>query len=276
MKTVFSLLILGFLAACGSTNQDLINPADKGMFKIGKPYQINGKWYRPSVDWDYDETGIASWYGAPFHGRPTANGEVFDKEQLTAAHTTLPLPSVVRVTNLDTDKEVVVRINDRGPFVGGRIIDLSYAAAKSIGMDRTGTGKVRVQILPEESKQAALAAGAREEQLVASGAPARSIENPEVYETPVARGVAPERSGRAYSDGGVMFVQAGAFSSKDNAYQLANSLNFIYTANVAPTVSGGKQLYRVRLGPVNTVNEADDVLAKVVSSGHDSAKIVVE
>ncbi len=116
--------ILLLLAACADTAEDRMRgPDGAGSYKIGKPYQVAGVWYYPKVDYDYDEIGIASWYGHPFHGRYTANGEIFDEDAISAAHTTLPLPSLVRVTNLDNDRALIVRVNDRGPFVAGRIID---------------------------------------------------------------------------------------------------------------------------------------------------------
>ncbi len=121
--------------------------------KIGKPYQIYGTWYRPAFQPQYDEEGIASWYGPGFHGNYTASGERFDKYDMTAAHTTLPMPSIVRVTNLDNGKSAVVRINDRGPFKDNRIIDLSKKAADAIDMIKTGTARVRVQYLHEETER---------------------------------------------------------------------------------------------------------------------------
>src|SRR6202012_592620 len=108
--------------------------------------------YTPSEDYSYDETGIASWYGADFNHGTTANGEVFNKNELTAAHKTLPLPTLARVTNLDNGRSIVVRINDRGPFSGARIIDLSQRAAQLLGFEQQGTAKVRVQVLADESK----------------------------------------------------------------------------------------------------------------------------
>ena len=120
-------------------------PAGGGGFKIGKPYQVAGRWYVPRDEPGYDRSGIASWYGSDFHGRKTANGEIFDMEGLSAAHPTLPLPSYVLVTNLQNDRTVVVRVNDRGPYVHGRIIDLSKGAARELGLERSGTGQVRVK-----------------------------------------------------------------------------------------------------------------------------------
>lgn len=115
--------------------------------KVGKPYQVGGVWYVPREQPNYDETGIASWYGPGFHMKATATGETFDMEAVSAAHTTLPLPSMVEVTNLDNGKKLVVRINDRGPFVGDRIIDLSKEAARQLGYERAGIAHVRVRYL---------------------------------------------------------------------------------------------------------------------------------
>ncbi|MGE5515034.1 MAG: septal ring lytic transglycosylase RlpA family protein [Bacteroidota bacterium] len=130
-----------------------------GSYRVGDPYRINGVLYTPRQDWDYDEQGRASWYGAPFHGRQTANGEIYDQNGLTAAHQTLPLPSVVRVTNLDNGRSLILRVNDRGPFVGGRIIDVSRRAAQLLKFHRQGTTHVRVEVLEKESRQAAAEVG---------------------------------------------------------------------------------------------------------------------
>lgn len=112
-----------------------------------RPYQVKGVWYTPRYDPDYDEKGIASWYGDQFHNRNTANGEVFDMDAVSAAHKTLPLPSIVEVTDLDTGKTIRVRVNDRGPFVEGRIIDLSKGAAQKLGTYRKGVARVRVRYI---------------------------------------------------------------------------------------------------------------------------------
>ena len=116
-------------------------------YKIGKPYQIAGRWFTPKADAGYDEVGAASWYGSDFHGRATANGEIFDADEITAAHPTLPLPSYVRVTNLDNDRSIVVRVNDRGPFARNRLIDVSRRTAELLGFKRNGNAKVRVQYI---------------------------------------------------------------------------------------------------------------------------------
>lgn len=120
-------------------------PKGGGNFKLGSPYKIAGRWYVPREDHTYDATGIASWYGSDFHGRKTANGEVYDMNALTAAHTTLPLPSYAYVTNLDNSRTVLVRINDRGPYAHDRIIDLSRQTARALGSEGRGLANVRVR-----------------------------------------------------------------------------------------------------------------------------------
>lgn len=120
-------------------------PKGGGRYKLGRPYNVAGRWYVPHEDAAYDRQGVASWYGDDFHGRRTSNGELFDRYALSAAHPTLPLPSYVYVTNLQNGRTVMVRVNDRGPYVGGRIIDLSHAAASALGYVGQGRARVRVQ-----------------------------------------------------------------------------------------------------------------------------------
>ena len=119
---------------------------DSGHQKVGNPYRVGSRTYRPQRDDRYDRTGIASWYGPNFHGRPTANGEIFDQYAMTAAHTTLPIPSIAEVTNLENGRSIIVRVNDRGPFVGHRIIDVSQRAAEQLGMIRAGSARVRIEL----------------------------------------------------------------------------------------------------------------------------------
>ncbi len=118
-----------------------------GTYKIGKPYKIRGKWYYPKEEMGYDRKGYASWYGPNFHGRKTANGEIFDQYHLSGAHPTFPLPSYARVTNMENGHSVVIRVNDRGPYAKGRIIDVSSKTADLLEMKRAGTAKVRVQYI---------------------------------------------------------------------------------------------------------------------------------
>lgn len=120
-------------------------PTGGGRYQVGKPYRIGGKWYFPKEDPNLDETGVASWYGRGFHGRLTANGEVYDMRDLSAAHTTMPIPSYARVTNLSNGKSIMVRVNNRGPFHENRIMDMSEKAAEMLGFKSNGIAKVRVQ-----------------------------------------------------------------------------------------------------------------------------------
>lgn len=157
---VSALSILLCTTACGGKKKMDPHSPDRagtqktmGHLKIGKPYEVAGKQYFPAHDPYYREEGIASWYGPGFDGRPTANGERFDQNAMTAAHRTLPLPSVVRVTNLENGRSAVLKVNDRGPFKSNRIIDLSKKAAQELGVIARGTAQVRVEYLPQESRQ---------------------------------------------------------------------------------------------------------------------------
>src|SRR5258706_2970462 len=120
-------------------------PKGGGSYKLGDPYQIDGQWHTPREEPGYDRVGTASYYAADFHGRRTANGEIFDMSALSAAHPTLPLPSLVYVTNMENGRTLLVRVNDRGPYVNNRIIDVSRAAARYLGFDTRGTARVRVR-----------------------------------------------------------------------------------------------------------------------------------
>ena len=158
MGVVAALAIGGTMAGC---SQDPTNtgysprvvpfgqpvPKGGGRYKLGRPYMVAGRQYVPRHEPGYDQTGIASWYGRDFHGRLTANGEVFDMDGMSAAHPTLPLPSMVRVTNIATGRSIIVRVNDRGPFKPGRIIDLSRQAAHTLGMLQAGVARVRVRYM---------------------------------------------------------------------------------------------------------------------------------
>jgi rare lipoprotein A len=157
--TCLALLALGAAGCMRSPAPGPIGePVMSNRYVVGVPYQISGRWYHPREDFDYDQTGLASFYGGEasgvnFHGRRTANGEIYDMNRMTAAHTTLPLPTIVRVTRLDNGRTVTVRVNDRGPFVEGRIIDLSRRSAQLLGMEGRGVAQVRVQVMADESRR---------------------------------------------------------------------------------------------------------------------------
>lgn len=144
-KEFFSETEYGVKASPRVVEEGQFVPKGGGRYQLGKAYQVRGKWYLPKEEPGYNKTGLASWYGSAFHGRRTANGEVYDKYHLSAAHPTFPLPSYARVTNMENGTSVVVRVNDRGPFHEGRVIDVSSKTADLLDMKRTGTAKVRVQ-----------------------------------------------------------------------------------------------------------------------------------
>jgi rare lipoprotein A len=158
-----TLAALGLALAVGACGSSRGIPGPTGTpyraYLVGQPYQINGRTYYPREDFSYDRTGTASWYGSDFHGRRTANGETYDMNAMTAAHPTLPMPTIVRVTNLDNGRSAIVRINDRGPFAEDRIIDMSRAGARELGFENKGLARVRVTVLREASLRLKRAAG---------------------------------------------------------------------------------------------------------------------
>lgn len=143
-KAVFPESVYGPASPRVATEGDDI-PRGGGSYKVGRPYQVAGRWFHPEVNKSYDEVGVASWYGPKFHGRQTANGEIFDRHAITAAHPTLPMPSYVRVTNVNNNRSIIVRVNDRGPFARNRIIDLSERTADVLGVRNQGVARVRVE-----------------------------------------------------------------------------------------------------------------------------------
>jgi rare lipoprotein A len=164
VRIVPLVVALGFvLAGCASSGPQVAgvhharHARGQPVYRA-EPYQVKGVWYHPKVDYGYDETGTASWYGPGFDQQLTADNEIYDMNQLSAAHKTLPLPSVVQVTNLQNGRSVRLRVNDRGPFVDGRIIDLSRRASQLLGFEAAGTAPVRVRVLKEESIEVAEAA----------------------------------------------------------------------------------------------------------------------
>jgi peptidoglycan lytic transglycosylase len=364
-------LVAAALAGCAETTfavnaakEATASPKQQGIYKVGDPYQINGVWYHPAEDYSYDETGIASYYGGEtqgvnFHGRLTANGEVYDMNALTAAHRTLPMPSLVRVTNLENGRAIVVRVNDRGPYARGRIIDMSRRAAQLLGYEGVGTARVRVQILAQESRQlkeamlrgaappgtefvAAVPVGAVQSNALAPPPGARNAgsvtadalpppsatlgpdngpqptaksrrNHAAVPETTLGKPAAPvtargtdvpSSTGTAQPAGPValprevaalpvpeqvraratvtqtqvrptaMFVQAGAFASYDNATRLSARLSRYGRTQISQVTANGQRLYRVRIGPVASIHEADDILDSLATE-IPQARIVV-
>ena len=292
LATCFAAAIV--LSACGSDRGTGI--AASPHYKVGKPYEINGVTYTPQEDYSYDETGIASWYGQQFHDHATANGEVFNKNELTAAHRTLPMPSLARVTNLDNGRSIVVRVNDRGPYANGRIMDLSQRAAQLLGFEQQGTAKVRVQVLADESKAIAdamrhygssgapVVMASAEEQPMQSAAlgavetkqlePIRTT--PEIHQQLVQTTPKQEVVMVPITGHNRLFVQAGSFTVLENATKLRQRLAKFGATNVSDIVINGRLFHRVRVGPINDVWRADDILAKVQHAGAARARTVVD
>lgn len=219
---LFVLIASGLLSSCSTGTPELsgLSPQAQaqiikdygGVYKVGNPYKIGDRWYYPKEDYNYSEEGIASWYGEDFNGKLTANGERYNMNTLTAAHRTLPLPSIVRVTNLQNGRSVVLRINDRGPFVKDRIIDLSKHGAQLLGYMGQGTTKVRVEILANESKALKEAMLTGKVSSATSTALAAQGPAPSLYETSAERikvGEAAEKASEAAiyaSVGGVQYA----------------------------------------------------------------------
>lgn len=161
-KYIYLSAICFCLSACTSTSDEgrapTIQSKTQGLFKVGSPYQVSGRWYTPKETYTHTEVGVASWYGPGFDGKRTANGEVFSTQELTAAHRTLQMPSLIRVTNLANNRSIIVRVNDRGPFSKERIIDVSGRAAELLGFKHHGTAKVKLELLAEPSRTIADAA----------------------------------------------------------------------------------------------------------------------
>ena len=179
--------LMALAAACASSPSGSGKGGASPHYKVGKSYKVNGKWYHPEEDPSYSKVGVASWYGEQFHGRLTANGEIFDMNRLSAAHTTLPMPSMVEVTNLENGRSITVRLNDRGPFVGDRIIDMSREAARRLGFEHQGTAKVRVRYVGPAPLHAEAPKYAAKPQRIVRAAPVRTearMEQPKPGVTP--------------------------------------------------------------------------------------------
>ncbi len=233
------------------------------------PYTVLGKTYFPISDGHrYSATGTASWYGTKFHGQPTANGEKYDLYGMSAAHKTLPLPTYVKVTNLDNGRTVTLRVNDRGPFYSDRIIDLSFAAAKKLGFAETGTARVKVEGIDPQQWWAAqgrpVPAMMAQPQMAASK-PTTSIAQPiEQYTPPPQQHAAAtvpleiDAKKNASPAASGLFLQVGAFANPDAAQLLKDKLSGVVSAPVfiSSVVHNQQTLHRVRLGPIDTPDEA--------------------
>lgn len=281
-------------------------PWGGGRYHVGKPYQVAGRWFTPHEDPDYDKKGTASWYGEAFNRRKTSNGEWFDMNRLTAAHPTLPLPSYVKVTNLENGREVVVRVNDRGPFVGTRIIDLSKRTAEVLDFKHKGKAPVRVQYIgpaPLNDNGSHLMAmnqeldnGTSMRKMIARAdrrkgqmpddevqvaevkpkkkkAPAPPPPEPE-YETASYEpepAPAPEASPTMEI---TYFVQLGSFSDEGNAVRARDSFASVWPVQFIELSGAAGPVYRVRLGPISSTADAETALIDAQAAGYGDARLI--
>lgn len=255
-KLLLSIAVVASLVACGGSSirydrQGNVIPKVEERSKYGnqKSYIVFGKrYYVRSSSAGYRQRGIASWYGKKFHGRKTSNGEKYNMYGMSAAHKTLPLPTYVKVTNLENRRSVVLRVNDRGPFVKDRLIDLSYTAAKKLGIIETGTGLVEVRAVDPRSER-------------------------EV----TARALPLDRSQPATEEAKI-FIQFGSFASQQNAVNLKNRLNMAGETgvHVQSYLVKDKTFYRVRKGPLQTVYAADKATENLAANGFSEFRIVID
>jgi len=260
VRCLYWMLLPILLGACtfgvpiGDRGAKQPAPSSTGKSKYGNPpsYIVYGKRYYVMDNADgFVERGIASWYGRKFHGRRTSSGEVYNMHDMTAAHKTLPIPVYVHVTNLDNGRTAVVRVNDRGPFIDGRIIDLSYAAATRLGVDGPGTANVEIAVIERGQSRPTVAVPAV----------------PQVVPGP-----------QPDSEDQPLYIQMGSFADIDNADNLVKSLLAANesAALVMPTETESGTFYRVRVGPLFDMDEANAILARLRGKGYDSIRIVVE
>lgn len=244
--------------------------------RIGAPYSIGGRQYTPVDQTDYDEVGYASWYGNELAGRPTANGEAFDPDGVTAAHRTLPLPSYVEVTRLDTGRTILVRINDRGPADPNRVIDLSAGAAEQLGITDMGMVQVRVRRTnPVDTERLALRQGnpvpprldTPDSLLELLRERAARLPRPSAYRPPASAPSAAVSPAVPAGSGGFV-VQVGAYGNRARAEEVARRTG-------ASVVQAGN-VYRVRFAPVATEAEARAAIARAAAAGQPGAVIVRE
>ena len=273
------------------------------IYKIGNPYVVDGKKYFPKKNLNYDEKGIASWYGPKFHGKLTANGEIFNQYKLTAAHKTLPIPSAVKVTNLKNNKSLIIRVNDRGPFINDRIIDLSYQSAKKLNLLAAGTGFVRVQILRPESILLEKLAKKGQfpeinditkkttppiNQVNFSNVSIKKIGETKLSDSNKASlkknkidiliGEANKKVQRlkirdkTYN----IWIQIASFSNKKSASVLKKKFNSIKNINIKKFNLKGQIFFRVRVGPFKNINKTKEIYKFLINSGMEGTKIFVE
>lgn len=296
MKRHLPILLLSgmvMLTGCTEWHRD-----GKGYYKVGSPYEMFGQKYTPKEDPFYEEEGMASWYGSDFHGNSTANGEKFDKNKITAAHRTLPMPSIVKVTNLENGKTLAVRVNDRGPFSDDRILDLSEAAAKKLGVWGPGTAKVKVEFDPVASRELLLAEGHNTEAIrriemamttkdiktkqpatskLASSKLASADNFSDAQFNPSAgnnkKFISPLAKQKDVANANNYYIQLGAYESYPQAVQVRDRLSHIAPVRLkTANMSGAVKAHKVQLGPFIEVSKLD--IDRLHSLGFKDAIII--
>lgn len=278
LSRLAGLAAMALLAACSTARlpdaPKTLGPTVKANphYKVGAPYQIDGRWYTPKVEPDYVETGVASWYGDAFHGKLTANGEIFDKRRISAAHRTLPMPTIVEVENLQNGRRIVLRVNDRGPFAKDRIIDLSHAAADALGFTAQGTAQVRVRYLGEAD--------------IADLAP---LPGQEPRARAIAAAPAAARAGGADAMASLIASTAGAAAAVTSAElwvevaQVANAADLqrmrLYIPGEGPMAlhsasDGERTVQSLRLGPFVSEALAAASASRAKAAGFGAARII--
>lgn len=286
-------LALAALASCATVDlpdaPKSVEASGKAHYKVGAPYKIDGKWYVPKVDTSYDNTGIASWYGDAFHGRLTANGEVFDKRRLSAAHKTLPLPTIVEVENLENGRRILVRVNDRGPFVDDRVIDLSHAAAEELGFAAKGLARVRVRYrgdaalnelaaLPGEKAGARTRIAAR----ITPPAPSANIADVDADDEgdaigdliAASTGPSPQAGQTAAAVSSDLWVEIASLDDLNAMERMRLDLPDLGPVTVRSDDRGGRVFRSLRIGPFMDEAIAIASLSRVQAAGFSGARIV--
>jgi rare lipoprotein A len=298
LQISFLFILCVLLAACSSGPEVRTICIDGTCTKAPKkatsrPYQIKGVWYYPQQHFEYDEVGLASYYGGGdiFHGRPTAIGERFDMNEVSAAHKTLPLPCIAEVTNLENGRQIQLKVNDRGPFVKGRIIDVSRRTAQLLGFEGKGTAKVRVRtlvpdslalnnidpstvMLAQRTPSVSKVPVAPIAVVALSRLPDKLFEEEE--STPVLAQVsAPKSVQKKSSDPAGIFVHVGGYESHQEALALSQSLNTVTQSTAKPVKNKGPKPYAVRVGPFPSMLHANQVLDQLADAGHVMSRIVI-
>ena len=283
-KLLLSCAMAGLLSACTS-NGPLFHSweeyetekSEGAIYKVEEPYEVKGVWYFPAEQANYSEKGLVSWYLPVGDSALTANGEVYDANLLTARHKTLPLPSLVKITNLENGKEIVARVNDRGPMVNNRLMDVSQEAARQLGMPSSGTVLVQVELLTEESKalRDKLVSEGRvyQTQAVVKEALLEEVPSMVPQKEAIYDGVSETTTQEAVVLTGPK-VRLGAFADKNNAKRLKNKVGAEMPVQTRTIVKKGQTLTVVEAGPFSTKAEAQKALTGLKAKGYKDAFIV--